>query len=170
MIYNRTYIDIINARKIFANKIQKFIELTADEQAIIDKAYFNTVAINRITAKINEIWFEIVGYGGTKTESEDVREWGEQEIFNIVNFANIRQNIADVISQLSTLGFVDAAIYQKAYNKLTDDYIYTNLNNLEKLLFEIFGIFDKFVIVGDNELYLMGAYNIVKNEGELTIE
>ena len=46
MIYNRTYIDIINARKIFANKIQKFIELTADEQAIIDKAYFNTVAIN----------------------------------------------------------------------------------------------------------------------------
>ena len=170
MIYNRTYIDIINARKIFANKIQKFIELTADEQAIIDKAYFNTVAINRITAQINEIWLEIVGYGGTKTESEDVREWGEQEIFDIVNFANIRQNIGDVIAQISTLGFLDTTIYQKAYNKLTDDYIYTNINNLEKLLFDIYNIFDKFVIIVDDKFYLLGAYNVIENEGELTIE
>ena len=170
MIYNRTYIDIINARKIFTNKIQKFIELTADEQAIIDKAYFNTVAINRITDKINEIWFEIVAYGGTKTESEDVREWGEQEIFDIVNFANIRQNIGDVIAQISTLGFLDTTIYQKAYNKLTDDYIYTNINNLEKLLFDIYNIFDKFVIIVDDKFYLLGAYNVIENEGELTIE
>lgn len=170
MIYNRTYIDIINARKIFTNKIRKFIELTADEQAIMDRAYFNTVSINRITAKINEIWLEIASYGGTKTESEDVREWGEQELFNIVNFANIRQNIADVIAQLSTLGFVDATIYQKAYNQLTDDYIYTNINNLEKLLFDIFGIFDKFVIIVDDKFYLLGAYNVIENEGELIIE
>lgn len=170
MIYNRTYIDIINARKIFTNKIQKFIELTADEQAIIDKAYFNTVAINRITAKIDEIWLEIVGCGGTKTETEDVREWGEQEIFSIVNFANIRQNIAEIIAQLSTLGFVDATIYQKAYNKLTDDYIYTNLNNLEKLLYDIYEIFNRLVLIRGDNLYIFGSYNATLNEGELYIE
>ena len=170
MIYNRTYTDIINAKKLFANKIQKFIELTADEQSTIDKAYFNLTAINRITSKINDIWHQIVGYGGEKIEIQDVREWGEQEFFNIANFTNIRQNIADIILQLSALEFIDTTDYQIAYDKLTDDYIYTNLNNLEKLLFDIYDILVRFVIDRGTELYILGAYNVIESEGELTLE
>lgn len=170
MIYNRTYIDIINARKIFANKIQKFIELTEDEQNIVDRAYFNLTAINRITAKLNEMWQKIVNYGGVKVENEDVREWTDQEMFTIANFANIRENIADAIEQLANLNFVDVVSFQNAYNILNDGYVYTNLNNLEKLLFDIYNVFDRFVIQVGDDFYLLGAYSVIENEGELTIE
>ena len=170
MIYNRTYIDIINARKIFTNKIQKFIELTEDEQNTVDRAYFNLTAINRITAKLNEIWQAIVNNGGVKVENEDVREWTKQEIFTVVNFASIRGNIADAIEQLANLNLVDVIAFRNAYNLLNDAYIYTNLNNLEKLLFDIYNVFDKFVIVVDNNLYILGAYNVIESEGVLTIE
>lgn len=170
MIYNRTYIDIINAKKIFTNKIQNFIELTDNEQSIIDKAFFNVRAINRITEKINEIWDIIILYGGTKAESDDVREWNDQEIFNIVNFINIRQNIADLITQIGALNFIDVSVYENAYNILTDEYVYTNLNNLEKLLSDIYEIFNRLVLRRDDNLYIFGSYNATLNEGELYIE
>jgi hypothetical protein len=170
MIYNRTYIDIINARKIFSSKIQKFLQLTDDEQNTVDKAFFNLKAINRITEKINQIWVEIVNYGGTKIQNADVREWTDQEFFDIVNFSNIRQNIADILSQLSFLEFVDIPTYQSAYNKLTDDYIYTNINNLEKLLYDIYELLKSLAVKVDKKLYLIGAYNATVELGVLTIE
>jgi hypothetical protein len=170
MIYNRTYIDIINAKKIFTNKVQNFIELSDNEQSIIDKAFFNVKAINRITNKINEIWDIIILYGGTKAESDDVREWNEQEFFNIVNFGNIRQNIADLIVQIGVLNFVDVSVYERAYNILTDEYVYTNLNNLEKLLYDIYDIFNHLVLKQGNNIFIFGSYNATLNEGDLYIE
>lgn len=170
MIYNRTYIDIINAKKIFTNKVQKFIELTEEEKNTIDKAYFNLTAINRITAKIKEIWGAVVGFGGEKVESEDVREWTEQEIFFATNFSNIRQNIAEIIAQMSAFAFVDVETYQKAYSLLNDQYIYTNLNNLEKLLYDMGEFFSKMAFLKDGNLYIVGAYSATLSEGVLTIE
>lgn len=170
MIYNRTYIDIINAKKIFTNKIQNFLELTDEEQTIIDKAFFNLTAINRITAKINEIWGKFSEYGIEKVESEDVREWKEQEIFAANNFANIRKNIYDIIIKLSNLEYIDYNYYEKEYNKLTNDYIYTNINNLEKLLFDIDNIFDRFSFERGSVVYIVGAYNVVEQSGGLIIE
>ena len=170
MIYNRTYIDIINARKIFANKIQKFIELTIDEKDTIDKAFFNLSAINRITAKINDIWNSIIIYGVDKVECEDVREWGGQEIFVGKNFSNIRQNIAEIIKKMADLEFIENEPFQKAYNALTDEYVYTNLNNLEKLLFDVSEFFVKMAFLKNKNLYILGAYNVTLSEGGLTIE
>ena len=170
MIYNRSYIDIINARKIFADKVQKFIELTADEQETIDKAFFNLSAINRITAKINDIWNSIIIYGGDKVESEDVREWGEQEIFIGKNFSNIRQNISEIIKKMADLELIENEPFQKAYNALTDEYVYTNLNNLEKLLFDVSEFLVKMAFLKNNDLYILGAYSVILSEGVLTIE
>lgn len=172
MIYDRSYIDIINARKVFANKIQKFLELAEPEQRIIDRAFFNLTAVNRITAKINEIWDLVVDFGGAKTECADVREWGEQEIFKENNFSNIRKNISYIIQQLSALEFVEQEVYLEAYSKLTDDYIYTNLNNLEKLLFDIHKVLDGFFVQVGDVLYIFGAYSATFDEetGVLTLE
>ena len=170
MIYNRTYIDIINAKKIFTNKIQKFLDLTEDEQNTIDKAFFNLKAINRITSKINDIWVEIVKYEGTKIENNDVRVWNKDEFFNIVNFLNIRQNIGEIVTELVSIDLIDIENYQDVYNKLTDDYVYINLNNLEKLLYDIYNIFQRFVIVKGSVMYITTTYNVVENEGELIIE
>jgi hypothetical protein len=170
MIYNRTYIDIINAKKIFANKVQKFIELTDEEKGTIDRAFFNLSAINRITAKINDIWNGIAIYGVDKIESEDVREWGEQEIFIGANFSNIRQNIAEIIAKMADLDFIEREPFQKAYNVLTNEYIYTNLNNLEKLLFDMGEFLSKMAFLKGKELYIVGAYSATLSEGVLTIE
>lgn len=170
MIYNRTYIDIINARKIFTNKIQKFLALTEEEQETIDKAFFNTTAINRITSKMSEIWDEIVSYGGKKQDCEDVREWNRQEIFTVSNFANIKENISFIINRLFVLNLVDTETYELAYQKLTLEYVYTNLNNLEKLIFDIHNIFQKFQILISDELYIVGAYKAEQSGEVLTIE
>lgn len=170
MIYNRKYIDIINARKIFTNKIQKFIALTEEEQDTIEKAFFNTTAINRITSKMIEIWSEIVSYGGNKKDCEDVREWNRQEIFTVSNFANIKGNILFIINQLFVLNLVEAETYESAYQKLTLEYVYTNLNNLEKLLFDIHNIFERFAFLISDELYIVGAYQAEQSGEVLAIE
>jgi hypothetical protein len=170
MIYNRTYIDIINARKIYYNKVQKSIELSAEDQTTIDRAFFNLTAINRITAKITDLWQAIVDFGGEKTESEDVREWGEQEFFKLSNFSNIRQNVADMINELNILPFANVEIYQNMYSVLNDEYLYTNLNNLEKLLYDIGLILDTFAVKVGKSLYILGAYNATLSEGVLVIE
>ncbi len=170
MIYNRTYIDIINARKIYYNKIQNRIELTADEQTTIDRAFFNLTAINRITSKIKDIWQAIIDFGGTKIENADVREWNEQEIFTASNFSNIRQNIADIIDQLTVVPNIDISAFESSYNALNDEYSYTNLNNLEKLLYDIEFALSVFVIEAENIIYIIGAYNATLSEGVLTIE
>lgn len=170
MIYNRTYIDIINAKKIFVEKIQKFIELTDEEQGIIDKAYFNTKTINRIVKKINEIWGVIEVLGGAKVENEDVREWGDEEIFNIKNFSNIRKNIGDILLIIQSNGLMDISIYENAYNLLSNEYVYTNLNNMEKLLYDLDAIYNYLVAKMGNNLYIIGSYNAVLEEGELYIE
>lgn len=170
MIYDRKYIDIVNAKKIYANKITKFETLTADEQEIIDRAFFNTTAINRITSRINGIWDFIIGAGGVKTSNEDVREWGEQEFFTISNFSNIRQNIKDAIKQLEVLAFPNTEAYLGLYNIVNDEWIYTNLNNMEKLLYDMGEILDKFVKQVGEILYIFGAYNATLDKGVLTIE
>ena len=171
MIYNRTYADIINARKIYFNKLQKFLPLTTEEQDIINRAFFNLVAINRITEKISQIWEVIKSEGGEKVEKSDVREWTEQEWFTVSNFVNIRENISDIITQMSILPYIDVPSYEGMYEILNDEYVYTNLNNIEKLLFDIYEILTKFAVQVKNELYIVGAYNSnLDAEGVLTIE
>jgi hypothetical protein len=170
MIYNRTYSDIINAKKIFTEKIQKFIDLTADEQKIIEKAYFNLTAVNRITSKINVIWVFLETFGVEKVNNEDVREWREQEIFVVSNFSNIRNNIASIVRALTDLGFVDVVAFQTAYARLNDKYELVNLNNLEKLLFDIYEVFTDFAIQFNDTLYIFGAHRAVLSEGVLVIE
>lgn len=169
MIFDRKYTDIINARKIFREKIQNFIELSAEEQKIIDKAFFNLFAINRITESMNDIWGFVVALGGTKEDNDDVRTWGSQELFTVTNFSNIRKNIFSIISELKNIGFVDVETHETAYRVLTDEYVYTNLNNLEKLLYDLYSVFEQFAIQVGDRLYIFGAYDIEFSEGELTI-
>lgn len=170
MIYDRKYIDIVNAKKIYADKVIKFQALTADEQKIIDKAFFNTTAINRITSRINGIWDFIIGAGGVKTSNKDVRQWEDQEFFTLSNFLNIRQNIKDVIAQLEVLDFPNIEGYLDLYNIVNDEWIYTNLNNMEKLLYDMGEILDKFVKQVGETLYIFGAYSVTLDKGVLTIE
>ena len=137
MIYDRTYIDIIKAKNIFTEKIQNFIELTSDEQNTMNRAYFNLETLNRIVDKINLVWFYLQQKGITKVENEDVRQWSEQEFFKINNFSNIKKNINDVILALENLNYYKVPQFKSAYNALNNDYTYTNLNNLEKLLYDL---------------------------------
>lgn len=170
MIYDRTYSDIINAKKIFTEKIQKFIEPNEEEQEILDRAYFNLTAINRITSKINEIWEILELWDVEKVSSEDVREWGEQEIFVGSNFSNIRENIWSIIVAMMQLNFANTILLQNAYIGLNDRYELVNLNNLEKLLFDIYDRLEVFAYQKGDTLYVFGAYSATLSEGVLVIE
>lgn len=170
MIYDRTYSDIINAKKIFTEKIQKFIEPNEEEQEILDRAYFNLTAINRITSKINEIWEILELWDVEKVSSEDVREWGEQEIFVVSNFSNIRENIWSIIVAMVQLNFANTILLQDAYIGLNNRYELVNLNKLEKLLFDIYDRLEVFAYQKVDTLYIFGAYNATLSEGVLVIE
>jgi hypothetical protein len=173
MIFDRTYADIVNAKRIFSDKVQKFISLSESEQAIVDKAFFNLTALNRITSKISEIWVSVAGRGGEIIENSNVRVWNEQEIFKASNFVEIRQNIGEVIEQLDFLQ-INTEQLKNDYAKINGDYTYTNLNNLEKMLFDLGEILAKeevkWVIQDGNAIYIFGAINATLSEGVLTIE
>ncbi len=173
MIFNRTYNDIVRAKRIFAEKVQKFIALSSQETAVIDKAFFNLKAINRITSKIIEIWERITEAGGNEKESGDIREWDRKEIFRKANFENIIGNIGDAIETLGYLG-IDTSNLEKAYSALNSTYTHTNLNNLEKLLQDIgivaLKLMDIFAYQIDEKLYILGAYEVYQEGSVLIIE
>lgn len=174
MIYDRKYTDITRAKQIYSSKIQKFETLTAEETEIINRAFFNLTALNRITDKMEEIWSTIVLLGGTQTECDDVRTWSESEIFKHNNFESIIDNISPMLNEMVKIG-IDAGNLKTDYNKLArNQYSYSNLNNLEKLLYDIGAELKKFqerfaYQIGD-VLYIIGAYGTSQIGGELTIE
>lgn len=178
MIYDRTNSDIVKAKKIFTEKVQNFIPLTDDEQAIMDRAFFNLKALNRITQKLLEIWGAIVYRGGERVSDESVREWSGDEIFRANHFSGIFNNISAAVTAIGELGIdnsslltelekLEAMIASQTYMT----YAYNWLNVLEHLLqmmwdsVEVVWAYQ----VGDI-LYIEGAYSATREAEVLNIE
>ena len=95
---------------------------------------------------------------------------GTGRLNRAIIFFNIRQNIEDVIAQLEVLDFPNIEGYLDLYNIVNDEWIYTNLNNMEKLLYDMGEVLDKFVKQAGENLYIFGAYSATLDKGVLTIE
>lgn len=173
MIYDRTYNDIVKANLIYYEKVQKFVDLTDEETAIMERAYFNLNTLNRVTAKLLEIWQLIGNVGGAISSNNDVREWGETEIFTVSNFENIISNIALAVLQLDYFG-VNTSTIQDGLNNLTTEYVYTNINTLEKLLYDIeqalTSFEQNFAYQIDDVLYIIGAKTVTQSNTDLNIK
>lgn len=173
MIFNRTYNDIVRAKRILAEKVRKFIALSDDESAVIDKAFFNLKAVNRITSKLAEIWEKIADTGTPQIDSDDVREWDRKEIFKEKNFDGVISNIKDAIDALDGLG-VDVSALQISLANVNLTYSYINLNNIEKLLYDVgtatAELLELFAYQIDEILYIVGAYEVSQEGSVLIIE
>lgn len=140
MIYDRTIKDISDGKRIFSEKVQKFLPLTENEQRIIDKAFFNLKAVNRITAQMLVLWEMVVRKGGTKFGCDELRVWNKDELFKKTNFENIINNLGKLLNQIIFLGVLKSYRineYMNNYQRITTDYSYTNLNALEGLLYSL---------------------------------
>lgn len=173
MIYDRSYIDVEKARQIYTSKVQKFKTLTAEEQNYIDRAFFNLTALNRIAGKLAEIWDTLEGFGADPARCDEARAWAKTEFFKLDNFKSLIGNIAVAIAALSEFG-VDVTSLTELYNQLTFAYTYTNLNNLEKLLYLIEDTIGnstmQFAWQENDVLYVIGAHSVSKIGDEIYIE
>lgn len=175
MIYDRTYSDIANAKRIFTEKVQKFATLTTQEQAVIDKAFFNLKALNRITEKLIEIWDNIEANSGVRINNSYVREWSRTEIFTEYSFKGIISNTKFALDQLRYMGLDVDDLYQLYFSVWNNiSYSYTCLNAFEKLLqltwersMESYDVWSYQV---DDTLYVLGAYEQEQEGTVLTIE
>lgn len=176
MIYDRTYNDIVRAKKIFAGKVQKFLPLTDDEQAVMDKAYFNLKAINRITAKIQEIWDKIEEMGEERVTNKYVKEWARDEIFTIYALHGLFLNTQFAIKAMGSFGIDVTDLLEEwtSLNHIGGNYSYTWLNGFEHLLQMVWektlDLSDVWAYQVDDTLYIIGAYSAAKEGKVLTIE
>lgn len=126
MIYNRTQTDVDNAISIRANKIQKGLELSADEISIMERGTITINTLNRIEDKQDELKNLINQMGYFNTKNVINRRWGYEDFFDEVNFNRILDNLAilkNAFFVYSNTPPIPRAIYS-----------YQSINDLERIL------------------------------------
>jgi uncharacterized protein YdeI (YjbR/CyaY-like superfamily) len=128
MIYNRTATDVSLAKRLRAEKVQKFIELTDDEVQTLERGTITINTLNRIEDKQAEIkaMLDDMGYLNTPVIN---KTWTLNDIFTADDFQRIiDNNIA-----------LRAAFYalRDSPKNAIAKYYYEEFNALEKILFDI---------------------------------
>ena len=128
MIFNRTKQDVQNAVKIRDEKIKSFQEITAEEEAILNRGMLTVQTLNRIEQKQEDLknLFNEMGYWNTPVEN---KQWSTNQLFNEVEFNRIVNN-ANVLR---------GAFFVFNNTPLTPpvSYYYEDINALEKILFDL---------------------------------
>ena len=128
MITDRTLNDVTEAKKIRASKIQKFIELTDEETAIVEKGLITLNTLNRIEIKQAEVDSMLYRMGYTGGEIVN-KYWSNATYFNEYDL----QRIVDNVATLRKKFFVVADTPRNPKSRF--DYI--EFNNIEKILVDI---------------------------------
>lgn len=128
MIFDRTKQDVQNAVKIRDEKIKSFQEITAEEEAILNRGMLTAQTLNRIEQKQEDLknLFNEMGYWNTPVEN---KQWSTNQLFNEVEFNRIVNN---------------ASVLRGAFFVFKDtpptppvSYYYEDINALEKILFDL---------------------------------
>lgn len=124
MITDRTQKDVDAARKIRAEKVQKFIELTEADINTLERGFITTNTLNRIENKQSELK-EILHEAGYSVNIIN-RTWQYNDFFNNSELNRLIEN--DKILRKNFELFPDMpSIPQPKYS-------YNNINALEKIL------------------------------------
>ena len=128
MIFDRTIEDVESAKKIREEKIQKNINLSAEEIEILEKGTMTINTLNRIEQKQNVLkgLFEDMGYYNINIKT---KSWDEYQIFDENSFKKIIENI----KILRDAFFV----YSDTPKTPTISYNYKDINSLEKILHDL---------------------------------
>lgn len=128
MIFDRTSYDIKKAKDIRKAKIQKFLPITEEEQKIIERGFITLSTIERINTKAKELSEQIIElkYFGSNIS---IKEWQQTEIFRLSDFEAILNEIGILCDSFF--------VYSTTPNLPIARYHYTNLNDIEKILYDI---------------------------------
>lgn len=145
MIIDRTQKDVDLAKKIRAEKVQKFIELTADEISTLERGFITINTLNRIGNKqkeianlLNSVGIETKVTAKTYVNGDDFTQTDATLLLN--NNAKLRNSIA---------------VMQTTPNNPTYLWEYNNVNAIEKILVDL----EKLIITIPYMFFHCGATN-----------
>lgn len=179
MIFNRTYADIINAKNIYINKIQKAIALTQDEQATIDKAFFNLKTVKRIADTMREVCAQIWQLSGNKVDlriDECEKNWTNTDYYLGVNHQHILDNLRlmrDSVKELEDSGILKTHYQEKIAEAVKNshyDYSWQTLNAIEEALYWMLEAVTTWAIQEGDTLYIYTANEVIQEGEVLTIK
>ena len=126
MITNRTQYDIDTAISIRQNKVQKFLELTDEETAILERGLLTINTLNRIEDKSQELQNLIndIGYFNADVK---VMVWAYSDYFKQEDFDRILDNL----QKLKNAFFVYSTTPDIPNNNYRS---YITINAVEKIL------------------------------------
>ena len=128
MIFDRTQNDVDTAIRLRKEKVQTFQELSENEVATLEKGTLTINTLNRIEEKQEDLKgiLNDMGYWNTPITN---KVWGENDIFNVVDF----QRILDNTNVLRQAFFV----YKDTPNTPPISYYWDDINALEKILYDL---------------------------------
>lgn len=136
MIFNRTQEDVNNAIKIREEKIKKFISLTDEELAILERGIITINTLNRIEDKQEELknLFEEAGYNLDII----IKKWEVKDFFTELDWQNWFDNFQTIKENIPL--YDNMPEIPNATNLKID---YKIMNDIEKFLYLVEEIYKK---------------------------
>ena len=142
MIYDRTILDVREAQRIRANKVQKNIKLSESDIETLERGMLTINTLNRIENKQKELK-DLIAEKGYSIEDVYNKTWEYSGIFNVADFERIIKNLK-ILTRKFYL-FVDTQSRINLKNILknlveletTAEFHYTTINNIEKALADL---------------------------------
>lgn len=136
MIFNRTQEDVNNAIKIREEKIKKFISLTDEELAILERGIITINTLNRIEDKQEELknLFEEAGYNLDLI----IKKWEVKDFFTELDWQNWFDNFQTIKENIPL--YDNMPEIPNATNLKID---YKIMNDIEKFLYLVEEIYEK---------------------------
>ena len=136
MIFNRTQEDVNNAIKIREEKIKKFISLTDEELAILERGIITINTLNRIEDKQEELknLFEEAGYNLDLI----IKKWEVKDFFTELDWQNWFDNFQTIKENIPL--YDNMPEIPNATNLKID---YKIMNDIEKFLYLVEEFYEK---------------------------
>ena len=133
MIYDRTQLDVDEAKRIKLDKYQKGFRLTDEEEEILERGFFTLTTLNRIENEEKRLFNVLKEKGYLSGEITSV-EWTDHEIFGKSDFERILDNLGTLLGAVSNLGY--------SAEMPIISYHFENINAIEKILNDIAKMID----------------------------
>jgi hypothetical protein len=133
MIFNRTKADVDEAKKIRAQKVQHFDQLTDDEINTLERGMMTINALNRIEQAQDELVGLLNGVGYWNISIEN-KAWQSTDIFDSLEFQRILDNTNILKKAFLT--------YRNTPRTPNISYRYDDINALEKILYDLNSMVD----------------------------
>ena len=137
MIFDRKKRDIDSAINIINSKVKNFISLSEEDLETLEKGTININTLNRIENKQAELKSLLDSHSYFVGEII-TKQWGYNDIFSIDDFDRIISNIFTLKKSFF--------VYSNSPKDFFTTYDYENLNNLEKILFDLESMIEYMVL------------------------